>query len=114
MRDGTYRIEANRLTRVENTYGYYVGQYQGTYLKVRQLDEYRATIYAILFREKYGAYLGVWTDNDGILNIDPSKHYHDLFEAYMVAKSLNQYSIWDCEANEELVIDYVNGGFIVE
>ena len=114
MRDGTYTIEANTLTRIENTDGYYVGMVQNTYLKTQKMDEFRAKIYARLFKTQFDAYLGVWTDKEGLLNIDPSKHYDDLFEAYMVAKSLNQYSIWDCEANDELVIDYENGGFIVK
>lgn len=114
MRDGTYTIEANTLTRIENTDGYYVGLVQGTYLKTQTLDEFRAKVYAKLFKTQLEAYLGVWTDGQGIVNIDPSRHYTCLDVAYMMAKSLNQHSIWDCKANKELVLDYENGGFVVE
>lgn len=97
LKDGTYELRGNTLKPVEKSTGYYVGLYDGTYLKTYTVfDESRAIKYARLFKNQMNGYLGVWTDTEtNITHIDPSAWFETLEEATTKAKELNQLAIWD-------------------
>ena len=106
MPDGTYTIKANTLKPLEYTTGYYVGLYEGTYLKLsRQPHPETVKTYARLFNKYMSAYVGLWTDEDGTTHLDPSVWLQHLDDALLVAKKHNQLAIWDIENMKAIYLE---------
>jgi len=104
--DGTYTIEANTLKPVEHKTGYFVGLYQGTYLKLsRPPTGLTVKTYAQLFKKDMSAYVGLWTDEDGITHLDPSVWIPYLHTALEVAKENNQLAVWDIKNMESIYLE---------
>lgn len=106
MPNGTYTLEANTLKPVQYKTGYYVGLHEGTYLKIsRPPTQEVVKLYAELFKQQYGSYVGLWTDEDGITHLDPSAWLRYLDDALEVAKENNQLAIWDIKNMESIYLE---------
>ena len=106
MPDGTYTIEANTLKTAEHKTGYYVGLHEGTYLKLSKPPMFIIVhTYARIFKKYMGAYVGIWTDEDGITHLDPSLWLRDLDVALFKAKKHNQLAIWDIENMKAIYLE---------
>ena len=104
--DGTYTIKANTLKPVQYKTGYYVGLHEGTYLKLsRQPHPETLKTYARLFNKYMSAYVGLWTDEDGITHLDPSVWIPYLHTALKVADKHNQLAIWDIENMKAIYLE---------
>ena len=104
--DGTYTIEANTLKPVEHKTGYFVGLYQGTYLKLpRPPTGLTVKTYAQLYKKDMSPYDGLWTDEDGITHLEPSVWIPYLHTALEVAKENNQLAIWDIKNMESIYLE---------
>ena len=47
-------------------------------------------------------YVGIWTDNEGKVDIEKSRWFADFTTAYKWGKVRKQKAIWDCENQQEI------------
>ena len=80
MNDGTYKKTNFGYVPIMATHGYWVSSTQGD-IDPDTLD--------------VGDYLGVWTDENGVVHYDRSHHIIDKGTALILCRQWNQKAIWD-------------------
>lgn len=108
MKDGTYRTKDLDRKRFNTYYsgvnyasGYQVGTHEGTWLKIpasvvgTPLILLRGLMRCV---DETGApYVGIWTDDEGKVHIDPSEYFEDRGDAMRAGKAMNQICVWNWE-----------------
>lgn len=87
--DGSYVYTDNRLLPIAAKYGYWVATGPVT-------KKLLGT----------GDLVGVWTSPEGETMLERTTHLVDRDAAIAFGKAFAQYSIWDCAANEQIVLEY--------
>ena len=113
IEDGTYAVRINPFgvgpiwhqEKMNIKEGYAVGMVKGTVEKIQ--PENAHMISEALTRVMMGyraGYVGVWTDEAGVIHIDPVVHIRKLGEALEVGKLNEQVAIWDFANHSEITL----------
>jgi hypothetical protein len=111
IEDGTYAVrlnpygKPNRIEHMNIKVGYAVGMVKGTVEKIQPENAHMISeaLNRVTMTHR-AAYVGVWTDEAGVIHIDPVLLIRTLGEALKVGKLNEQVAIWDFANFSEITL----------
>ena len=103
--DGTYlKLTATKIVPVEWDYGYQVAHTEfraprGTYTTTE-----RTSVWSMLDDHYVDEFVGVWTDDEGVIYVERCYWIEEQFPAEELGKCWHQKAIWDWSAGEEVTL----------